>query len=52
MYLPSGWYTVEKSGDATMIYGVRKSFFFQTQDAFENYEAAKAMLENAGKSVD
>jgi hypothetical protein len=52
LYIPTGWICLEKCGQETMIYGVRKSYFFRSAAAVANYTAAKQLLDGDGKGTE
>ena len=52
LYIPAGWICLEKCGQESMIYGVRKSYFFRSAAAVANYTAAKQLLDGDGKGTE
>lgn len=52
LYIPAGWICLEKCGQESMNYGVRKSYFFRSAGAVTQYKAAKQLLDGDGKGTD
>ena len=52
LYIPAGWICLEKCGQESMIYGVRKSYFFRSAAAVANYTAAMQLLDGDGKGTE
>eukprot|EP00913_Durusdinium_trenchii_P011745 g11031.t1 len=52
MFTPTGHMVIEKTGQASMIYGARKSFIIADKDAADNYTCCKDLMHKDGKDVE
>jgi hypothetical protein len=51
-YIPCGWFVVERAvADCAVMYGMRKSVFFDTPSAKLSYQSAKFLLDGSGQST-
>jgi hypothetical protein len=51
IYIPCGWFVVERATDCMVMYGARKSVFFDTVSAKLSYQSAKLLLDGSGQST-
>ena len=52
VYDPTGFTTIERGDNGPLIYGVRKSLFFDTPAAVQNYSQALQLIAQGGGNTD
>ena len=50
LFVPTGWWTAERSNKSILIYGVRKSLCIASAQGARNFEASIEMMKRAGKN--
>ena len=52
LYVPTGYVLAERTSEATMIYGARKSFIFAHDTALTAYTQCLSLMQGDGKSLE
>lgn len=51
LYIPSGWFVMDRASDSALIYGCRKSTAFAHADSHKSYQALIKLYKQSGKPV-